>query len=52
MLLSEHTRNRLRQAHDLGELMAIYECNYIRLRQLIPDLAAAPSPMRHFHAHP
>ncbi len=41
MLLSEHTRNRLRQAHDLGELMAIYECNYIRLRQLIPDLAAA-----------
>lgn len=40
MLLREHTTvSRRRQAHDLGELMAVYECNYIRLRQLIPDLA-------------
>lgn len=41
MLLHDHTSvSRRRQAHDLGELMAIYECNYIRLRQLIPDLTA------------
>lgn len=40
MLLREHSQLRTpRQVHDLGELMAIYECNYIRLRQLIPDLA-------------
>ena len=41
MLLRECTGvGRRRQVHDLGELMAIYECNYIRLRQLIPDIAA------------
>ena len=41
MLLGEHSQLRARrQVHDLGELMAIYECNYIRLRQLIADLAA------------
>ena len=41
MLLREHAQiSRRRQVHDLGELMAIYECNYIRLRQLIPELAA------------
>ena len=41
MLLREPTHvGRRRQVHDLGELMSIYECNYIRLRQLIPDLAA------------
>ena len=41
MLLREPTQlRRRRQVHDLGELMAIYECNYIRLRQLIPDLNA------------
>jgi uncharacterized protein len=41
MLLREHAQiSRRRRVHDLGELMAIYECNYIRLRQLIPDLAA------------
>lgn len=40
MLLREPTQlYRRRQAHDLGELMAIYECNYIRLRQLLPQLA-------------
>ncbi len=39
MLLREPTQQRCRrQVHDLGELMSIYECNYIRLRQLIPDL--------------
>lgn len=39
MLLREpiHALRR-RQVHDLGELMAIYECNYIRLRQLLPQL--------------
>lgn len=41
MLLREPTQlRRRRQVHDLGELMAIYECNYIRLRQLIPDMDA------------
>ena len=25
------------QVHNLADLMSIYECNYIRLRQLIPD---------------
>lgn len=41
MLLRERTGvGRRRQVHDLGELMAIYECNYIRLRQLIPDITA------------
>lgn len=41
MLLREPTSLRhRRQVHDLGELMTIYECNYIRLRQLIPDMDA------------
>ncbi len=41
MLIRDYTQTRRRrQVHDLGELMAIYECNYIRIRQLIPDLAA------------
>lgn len=41
MLLREPTHAlRRRQVHDLGELMAIYECNYIRLRQLLPQLAS------------
>lgn len=41
MLLREPTQlYRRRQVHDLGELMAIYECNYIRLRQLLPMLAS------------
>ncbi len=41
MMLREPTRlYRRRQVHDLGELMAIYECNYIRLRQLLPMLAS------------
>lgn len=40
MLLREPTHAlRRRQVHDLGDLMAIYECNYIRLRQLLPQLA-------------
>ena len=28
---------RRRTRHELADLMAIYECNYLRLRQLIPD---------------
>ena len=41
MLLREPTQlYRRRPVHDLGELMAIYECNYIRLRQLLPQLAS------------
>ena len=40
MLLHESIHAlRRRQVHDLGDLMAIYECNYIRLRQLLPQLA-------------
>ncbi|WJW76329.1 DUF1249 domain-containing protein [Thiohalobacter sp. IOR34] len=38
MLIESGKRLQRRQVHDLAELMAIYECNYIRLRQLIPDL--------------
>ena len=41
MLLREPTHIlRRRQVHDLGDLMAIYECNYIRLRQLFPQLGS------------
>lgn len=41
MLIRDCTQiRRRRQVHDLADLMAIYECNYIRLRQLIPDLVA------------
>lgn len=41
MILREPTQLRRRcLVHDLGDLMSIYECNYIRLRQLIPDLTA------------
>jgi uncharacterized protein YqiB (DUF1249 family) len=38
MLVQTRKRQTLnRQVHDLSDLMSVYECNYIRLRQLIPD---------------
>ena len=38
MLVQTRKRQTLnRQVHDLADLMSVYECNYIRLRQLIPD---------------
>lgn len=38
MLIKEHNIRQRRSRHDLTELMAIYEANYIRLRQLVPEL--------------
>jgi len=45
-MLVRNPINRARgQQHDLGELMALYECNYIRLRQMIACLPAGDEPV-------
>lgn len=40
MLVKERQFVARAGGRDLADLMSIYECNYIRLRQLIPDLEA------------
>ncbi len=44
MLACELRPAGLRARRDLADLMAVYESNYIRLRQLIPDFGAVDSP--------
>lgn len=40
MLVSDTQLRQRSRRNDLSDLMAIYECNYIRLRQLLQDVGA------------